>query len=52
MVEFTGLFYRDEIAAYYRASGLPEPYDETAAPEAVRLLLRDSGSPRSGPGSG
>jgi DNA repair photolyase len=27
---FTGLFYRDEIAAYYQASGLPEPYDETA----------------------
>ncbi len=27
---FTGLFYRDEIAAYYRASGLPEPYGETA----------------------
>jgi DNA repair photolyase len=27
---FTGLFYRDEIAAYYRANGLPEPYDDTA----------------------
>ena len=27
---FTGLFYRDEIAAYYRSSGLPEPYDSTA----------------------
>lgn len=27
---FTGLFYRDEIRAYYRANGLPEPYDETA----------------------
>jgi hypothetical protein len=27
---FTGLFYRDEIQGYYRANGLPEPYDETA----------------------
>jgi DNA repair photolyase len=27
---FTGLFFRDEIAAYYRASGLPLPYEETA----------------------
>jgi len=27
---FTGLFYRDEIAKYFRANGLPEPYDETA----------------------
>lgn len=27
---FTGLFYRDEIAAYYREQGIPEPYDETA----------------------
>lgn len=27
---FTGLFYRDDIAAYYRSNGLPEPYDETA----------------------
>jgi hypothetical protein len=27
---FTGLFYRDEIAAYYQANGLPQPYDETA----------------------
>lgn len=27
---FTGLFYREEIAAYYRSNGLPEPYDETA----------------------
>lgn len=28
---FTGLFYRDQIAAYYRANGLPEPYDQSAA---------------------
>jgi DNA repair photolyase len=27
---FTGLFYRDEIAEYYKANGLSEPYDETA----------------------
>ncbi|MFC3345983.1 radical SAM protein [Streptomyces echinoruber] len=27
---FTGLFYRNEIAAYYREMGLPEPYDTTA----------------------
>ena len=27
---FTGLFYRDQIAAYYRANRLPEPYADTA----------------------
>ncbi|MFD7639559.1 radical SAM protein [Kitasatospora sp. NPDC059795] len=27
---FTGLFFRDEIAAYYRENGLPEPYEDTA----------------------
>jgi DNA repair photolyase len=27
---FTGLFYREEIAAYYQANGLPEPYDDIA----------------------
>jgi DNA repair photolyase len=27
---FTGLFYRDEIADYYKANGLPEPYEDTA----------------------
>ncbi|MBX9685876.1 MAG: hypothetical protein K2X27_04185 [Candidatus Obscuribacterales bacterium] len=27
---FTGLFYRDEIADYYRTNGLPEPYDTVA----------------------
>ena len=27
---FTGLFYREEIASYYREVGLPEPYDGTA----------------------
>ncbi|MEU6721783.1 hypothetical protein ABZ897_60995 [Nonomuraea sp. NPDC046802] len=27
---FTGLFFREQIADYYHAHGLPEPYDETA----------------------
>ena len=27
---FTGLFFRDEIRAYYREHGLPEPYEHTA----------------------
>jgi DNA repair photolyase len=27
---FTGLFYRDEIRAYYRANGLPEPHSDVA----------------------
>ncbi|MHC0432303.1 radical SAM protein [Streptomyces sp. O3] len=27
---FTGLFFRDEIAAYYRDNGLPAPYTNTA----------------------
>ena len=49
---FTGLFYRDQIAQYYRANGLPEPYDSTArrkiVPETLeqRVLaaFADSGS--------
>ena len=36
---FTGLFYRDQIAAYYKANGLPEPYDETARRKIVPELL-------------
>jgi DNA repair photolyase len=32
---FTGLFYRDQIAAYYRANGLPEPFTETARRKIV-----------------
>lgn len=36
---FTGLFYRDQIAAYYQANGLPEPYDETARRKIVPELL-------------
>jgi DNA repair photolyase len=47
---FTGLFYRDQIAAYYRASGLPEPYQGTArrkiVPETLeqRVLAAFAGS--------
>ena len=36
---FTGLFYRDEIAEYYRASNLLEPYDETARRKIVPETL-------------
>ena len=32
---FTGLFYQDQIAAYYRANGLPEPYGQTARRKIV-----------------
>jgi DNA repair photolyase len=47
---FTGLFYRDQIAGYYRASGLPEPYDSTSrrkiVPETLeqRVLAAFAGS--------
>jgi DNA repair photolyase len=47
---FTGLFYRDQIASYYRANGLPEPYDATArrkiVPETLeqRVLAAFAGS--------
>jgi DNA repair photolyase len=36
---FTGLFYRDEIAEYYRSNGLPEPYDDTARRKIVPETL-------------
>ncbi|MGH3871306.1 MAG: radical SAM protein [Pseudonocardiaceae bacterium] len=36
---FTGLFYRDEIADYYKANGLPEPYEETARRKIVPETL-------------
>lgn len=36
---FTGLFYRDEIAEYYRANGLPEPYEDTARRKIVPETL-------------
>jgi DNA repair photolyase len=49
---FTGLFYRDEIADYYKAHGLPEPYGETArrkiVPETLEqrvLSVFDSATP-------
>lgn len=49
---FTGLFYRDQIAAYYKAHGLPEPYGQTARrkimPQALEqrvLAAFDSATP-------
>jgi DNA repair photolyase len=36
---FTGLFYRGEIAAYYKANDLPEPYGETARRKIVPETL-------------
>jgi DNA repair photolyase len=36
---FTGLFYRDEIADYYKANGLPEPYEDTARRKIVPETL-------------
>jgi DNA repair photolyase len=36
---FTGLFYRDEIADYYRANHLPEPYGDTARRKIVPETL-------------
>jgi hypothetical protein len=43
---FTGLFYRDEIAAYYQANSLPEPYDDTArrkiVPETLERRVLDA----------
>ena len=47
---FTGLFYRDQIADYYKANSLPEPYDDTArrkiVPETLeqRVLTAFNGS--------
>jgi DNA repair photolyase len=42
---FTGLFFRDQIAAYYREQGLPEPYNDTARrkimPEQVEAKILD-----------
>ncbi|MFI7103307.1 radical SAM protein [Streptomyces sp. NPDC050161] len=42
---FTGLFFRNEIAAYYEAHGLPLPYDDTARrkimPEAAEQRILD-----------
>jgi DNA repair photolyase len=36
---FTGLFYRDQIADYYRTNGLPEPYEDTARRKIVPETL-------------
>jgi DNA repair photolyase len=36
---FTGLFYRDEIADYYKANRLPEPYEDTARRKIVPETL-------------
>jgi DNA repair photolyase len=36
---FTGLFYRDQVAQYFRANGLPEPYDSTARRKIVPETL-------------
>jgi DNA repair photolyase len=36
---FTGLFYRGEIAEYYRANGLPEPYEDTTRRKIVPETL-------------
>lgn len=36
---FTGLFYRAEIADYYKANGLPEPYQGTARRKIVPETL-------------
>jgi DNA repair photolyase len=38
---FTGLFYRDQIAEYYRANNLPEPYDGTARRKIVPETLEE-----------
>ncbi|MCX4826054.1 radical SAM protein [Streptomyces sp. NBC_01142] len=42
---FTGLFFREEIASYYAAHGLPVPYDDTARrkimPEVAERRILD-----------
>ena len=43
---FTGLFYRNQIAEYYKANGLSEPYDGTArrkiVPETLERRVLDT----------
>ncbi|MFF4482913.1 radical SAM protein [Streptomyces sp. NPDC001520] len=43
---FTGLFFRQEIAAYYQAHGLPVPYEDTARrkilPEVAERRVLDA----------
>jgi len=51
---FTGLFYRDEIQAYYRSVGLQEPYGEVARrkilPSSTEARILDAfSSGRAGP---
>ncbi|MFC5266408.1 hypothetical protein ACFPJ1_30205 [Kribbella qitaiheensis] len=36
---FTGLFYRDQIADYYKSNGIPEPYEGTARRKIVPETL-------------
>lgn len=38
---FTGLFYRGEIAEYYKANGIPEPYEQTARRKIVPETLEE-----------
>jgi DNA repair photolyase len=52
---FTGLFYRDEIAEYYRSNGLSEPYEDTPRRKIVpdslerRVLAAFAERPPGGP---
>lgn len=43
---FTGLFFKDEIVDYYRANGLPEPYEDSArrkiVPETLERRIIDA----------
>lgn len=43
---FTGLLYRDEIADYYKANGIREPYGDTARRKIVPDGRRHSYGPR------
>ncbi len=36
---FTGLFYRNEIAAYFQKHGIPEPYDDVARRKIMPQVL-------------
>ncbi len=51
---FTGLFFRDEIRAYYEAHGLPTPYDGTARrkimPELAEQRIMEAYASRNEPG--
>jgi DNA repair photolyase len=52
---FTGLFYKDQIRAYYRDHGLPEPYEEGARrkvfPEALEQRILAAAQTRKAGGS-